>query len=216
MPRKHKKFRVFYDCQSTYAYLCAPKMGVAVKVRALNMKRSYYSIAIERYFSTPVPYFLLLTVPLLLYGYFESDVCFWVGLALTVLVFAVNHFLMYSLTTTFGMYATKKQVDYISNFVAGKTGVFTKMESGKLLDMMAGQAGNRRIGIDDYINYVNRCLEEKSGKGNAEAMYWLGIYHRCLSDKEGHNLVAREWIEKSANMGFERAKKMQKKASSWI
>ena len=30
------------------------------------MKKNYYKIAIERYFSTPVPYFLIGTVPLML------------------------------------------------------------------------------------------------------------------------------------------------------
>ena len=32
------------------------------------MKKNYYKIAIERYFSTPVPYFLIGTVPLMLYS----------------------------------------------------------------------------------------------------------------------------------------------------
>ena len=86
------------------------------------MKRSYYSIAIERYFSTPVPYFMLGTVPLMLYGYYQSDLCFWMGLALTVVVVAINHFLMYSLTSTFGLYATRKQVDYVSHFITGGSG----------------------------------------------------------------------------------------------
>ena len=71
------------------------------------MKKNYYSIAIERYFSTPVPFFLIATVPLMLYGYYENDLWFWVGMVLTLAVFAVNHFLMHSLTSAFGLYATK-------------------------------------------------------------------------------------------------------------
>lgn len=180
------------------------------------MKRSYYSIAIERYFSTPVPYFLLGTVPLMLYGYYESDLWFWVGLLLTLAVFAVNHFLMHSLTSTFGLYATKKQVDYVSNFCMGKNEVFSEQESKTLMEMIADQSGNTRISIEDYINYINHRLEEKSDKGNAEATYWLGIYHRILGEADNHNLIARELIEKSANMGFERAKKLQERAKKWV
>ncbi len=179
------------------------------------MKRSYYSIAIERYFSTPVPYLLVGTVPLMLYGYYESDLWFWVGLVLTVAVFAVNHFLMHSLTTTFGPYATRKQVDYVSHFVAGKNEVFSEQESGQLLEMIADQSGNAHIGIEDYINYINHRLKEKSDNGSAEATYWLGIYHRVLGEGNNHNSIARELIEKSANMGFERAKKLQKRARKW-
>ena len=93
------------------------------------MKKNYYRIAIERYFSTPVPYCLFATVPMLLYGYYESDLWFWVGLALTVAVFAVNHLMMHSLTSTFGLYATKKQVDYVSNFLMGDCKVFSEQES---------------------------------------------------------------------------------------
>ena len=180
-----------------------------------RMKRSYYSIALERYFSTPVPYFLLGTLPLLLYGYYENDLLFWVGLVLTVAVFVVNHFLMRSLTNTFGLYATKKQMDYVSHFVVGKTEVFSEQESNTLMDMIAQQSDNERIGIEDYINYINNRLKEKSEKGNAEATYWLGIYHRVLGEEENHNSVARELIEKSANMGFERAKKLEERAKRW-
>ena len=93
------------------------------------MKKNYYRIAIERYFSTPVPYFLIGTVPLMLYGYYESDLWFWVGMVLTIAVFAVNHLMMHSLTSTFGLYATKKQVDYVSNFCVGKNEVFSEQES---------------------------------------------------------------------------------------
>ena len=166
------------------------------------MKKNYYSIAIERYFSTPVPYFLIGTVPLLVYGYFESDLWFWVGMVLTIAVFAVNHLMMNSLTSTFGLYATKKQVDYVSHF--------------SLLNMIANQSGNAHINIDDYINYINHQLEEKSNRGSAEAMYWLGIYHRILGEADNHNKVAREFIEKSANLGFERAKKLQERARKWV
>lgn len=179
------------------------------------MKRNYYSIAIERYFSTPVPYFLLGTLPSMLYGYYENDICFWIGLVLTVVVFGVNHFLMHSLISTFGLYATKRQVDYVSNFCMGKSGVFSEQESNMLMEMIAGQAGNARVNINDYINYINHRLEEKSDKGNAEATYWLGIYHRLLGEGENHNSIARELIEKSANMGFERAKKLQARAQKW-
>ena len=180
------------------------------------MKRSYYSIAIERYFSTPVPYFLVGTVPLMLYGYYESDLCFWVGMVTTVAVFVVNHFLMHSLTSTFGLYATKKQVDYVSNFVVGKSEVFSEQESVQLMEMIADQSGNAHIGIEDYINYINNRLKEKSENGNAEATYWLGIYQRMLGEGSNHNSVARELIEKSANMGFERAKKLQERAKKWV
>lgn len=179
------------------------------------MKRSYYSIAIERYFSTPVPYFLLGTVPLMLYGYYEDDLWFWAGLVLTVAVFAVNHYLMHSLTSAFGLYATKKQVDYVTHFVVDKNGVFSEQETVKLLEMIANQSGNAHIGIEDYINYINHRLKEKSDNGNAEATYWLGIYHRMLGEGNNHNSIARELIEKSASMGFERAKKLQKRAKEW-
>ena len=180
------------------------------------MKRNYYSIAIERYFSTPVPYFLIGTVPLMLYGYYESDVWFWLGMALTVAVFALNHFMMHSLTSTFGLYATKKQVDYVSNFCVGKNDVFSEQESNRLMEMIAEQSGNSRINIEDYINYINHQLEEMSNNGNAEATYWLGIYHRSLGEADNHNIVARELIEKSAKMGFERAKKLQERARKWV
>lgn len=179
------------------------------------MKRSYYSIALERYFSTPVPYFLLATVPLMVYGYFESDLWFWVGMVLTVMVFAVNHFMMHTLTNTFGLYATRKQVDYVTQFLGRKNGVFSEHESNQLLDMIASQSDNAHISIEDYINYINHQLKEKSEKGSAEATYWLGIYHRVLGEADNHNAVARELIEKSASMGFERAKKMQKRAREW-
>lgn len=179
------------------------------------MKRNYYVIAVERYFSTPVPYFLLGTLPLMLYGYYANDLWFWVGLILTVAVFVVNHFLMHSLTNTFGLYATKKQVDYVSNFCMGKSEVFSEQESDALMTMIAEQSGNKRICIDDYINYINNRLKEKSAEGSAEATYWLGIYHRVLGEEENHNSVARELIEKSANMGFERAKKLQERAKGW-
>ena len=180
------------------------------------MKKNYYSIAIERYFSTPVPYFLIGTVPLLVYGYFESDLWFWVGMVLTIAVFAVNHLMMNSLTSTFGLYATKKQVDYVSHFCVGKNEVFSEQESNALLNMIANQSGNAHINIDDYINYINHQLEEKSNKGSAEAMYWLGIYHRILGEADNHNKVAREFIEKSANLVFERAKKLQERARKWV
>lgn len=179
------------------------------------MKRSYYIIAMERYFSTPVPYFLLATVPLMLYGYYENDFWFWVGVVLTVAVFALNHFLMHSLTNTFGLYATRKQVDYVSRFLVGKNDVFSEQESNVLMEMIVGQSGNERVSIDDYINYINNRLKEKSEKGSAEATYWLGIYHRVLGETEDHNAVARELIEKSANMGFKRAKKLQERAKRW-
>jgi hypothetical protein len=180
------------------------------------MKKNYYRIAIERYFSTPVPYFLIGTVPLMLYGYYESDVWFWVGMVLTIAVFAVNHFMMHSLTSTFGLYATKKQVDYVSHFCVGKSEVFSEQESNTLMNMIAEQSGNARINIEDYINYINHQLEEKSNNGNAEATYWLGIYHRILGESDNHNQVARELIEKSAEMGFERAKKLQERAQKWV
>ncbi|MBQ6750748.1 MAG: hypothetical protein IJR02_15340 [Bacteroidaceae bacterium] len=179
------------------------------------MKRNYYRIAFERYFSTPVPYFLLGAVPLMVYGYYENDFCFWTGMVLTVGLLVLNHFLMYSLTNTFGLYATKKQVEYVTNFVSGGSKVFSKQESEQLLEMMANQMGNNRICIDDYINYINHLLEEKANNGSAEAIYWLGIYHRLLGEAENHNSVARELIEKSANMGFERAKKLQERAKKW-
>ena len=181
----------------------------------MYMKRNYYYIAIERYFSTPVPFFLLGTVPTMWYGYYENDILFWIGLVLTVVVVVINHFLMHSLTSTFGMYATKKQMDYVFKFVAGKNNVFSQQESMKLQEMIVHQKGNAHIGIEDYINYINHCLEEKSKRGDAEATYWLGIYHRVLGEGENHNSVARELIEKSANMGFERAQKMKGKAQKW-
>ena len=177
------------------------------------MKKNYYRIAIERYFSTPVPYFLIGTVPLMLYGYYESDLWFWVGVVLTLAVFAVNHFLMHSLTSTFGLYATKRQVDYVSTFCVGENDVFSEQECNTLMDMIAGQSGNAQISIEDYINHR---LEEKAGKGDAEATYWLAMYHRLLGEADNHNVVARELIEKSANMGSERAKKLQKRAQKWV
>ena len=180
------------------------------------MKKNYYLIAIQRYFCTPVPYFLIGTVPLMLYGYYESDVWFWVGMVLTMAVLAVNHFLMHSLICAFGHYATMRQVDYVTHFCIGKEDVFSKQECHALMEMIAGQAGNARICIEDYINYINRRLEEKSEKGNAEATYWLAMYHRLLGEEENHNVVARELIEKSANMGSERAKKLQKRAQKWV
>lgn len=180
------------------------------------MKKNYYRIAIERYFSTPVPYCQFATVPMLLYGYYESDLWFWVGLVLTVAVFAVNHLMMHSLTSTFGMYATKKQVDYLSNFLMKDCKVLSEQESSTLMEMIVDQAGNSHICIEDYINYINHRLEEKSENGNAEAAYWLGIYHRRLGETDNHNSVARELIEKSANLGFERAKKLQEKAKKWV
>lgn len=180
------------------------------------MKRSYYSIALERYFSTPVPYFLLGSLPLMLYGYYENDLCFWIGLVVTAALFVANHILMRSLTNTFGLYATKRQVDYVSNFVVGKNEVFSEQECNTLMEMIADQAGNAHISIEDYINYINHRLEEKSDKGNAEATYWLGIYHRHLGEEDNHNSIARELIEKSANMGFERAKKLQARARKWV
>ncbi len=180
------------------------------------MKKNYYRIAIERYFSTPVPYFLIGTVPLMLYGYYESDLWFWVGMVLTLAVFAVNHFLMHSLTSTFGLYATKRQVDYVSTFCVGENDVFSEQECNTLMEMIAGQSGNAQISIDDYINYINHRLEEKSDKGDAEATYWLAMYHRLLGESDNHNVVARELIEKSANMGSERAKKIQKRARKWV
>lgn len=180
------------------------------------MKKNYYRIAIERYFSTPVPYFLIGTVPLMLYGYYESDLWFWVGMVLTLAVFAVNHFLMHSLTSTFCLYATKRQVDYVSTFCVGENDVFSEQECNTLMEMIAGQSGNAQISIDDYINYINHRLEEKSDKGDAEATYWLAMYHRLLGESDNHNVVARELIEKSANMGSERAKKIQKRARKWV
>ena len=180
------------------------------------MKKNYYRIAIERYFSTPVPYCQFATVPMLLYGYYESDLWFWVGLVLTVAVFAVNHLMMHSLTSTFGMYATKKQVDYLSNFLMKDCKVLSELESSTLMEMIVDQVGNSHISIEDYINYINHRLEEKSENGNAEATYWLGIYHRRLGETDNHNSLARELIEKSANLGFERAKKLQEKAKKWV
>lgn len=179
------------------------------------MKKNYYRIAIERYFSTPIPYGLLLSVPAMLYGYYESDFWFWLGLVLTVAVFVANHLMMYSLTSTFGMYATKKQVEYVSNFMSGDCKVFSEQESDKLMEMIVNQSGNSYISIEDYINYINHQLEEKSDNGNAEAAYWLGIYYRRLGEADNHNSVARELIEKSAKLGFERAKKLQRKARKW-
>ncbi|MBO4673169.1 MAG: hypothetical protein J5616_02330 [Bacteroidaceae bacterium] len=180
------------------------------------MKKNYYRIAIERYFSTPVPYFLIGTVPLMLYGYYESDLWFWVGMVLTLAVFAVNHFLMHSLTRAFGLYATKRQVDYVSHFCVSKDDVFSEQEVHTLMSMIADQSDNAKISIEDYINYINHQLEEKSNKGNAEATYWLAMYHRLLGETDNHNVVARELIEKSANMGSERAKKLQKRAQKWV
>ena len=84
------------------------------------------------------------------------------------------------------------------------------------MNMIAEQSGNARINIEDYINYINHQLEEKSNNGNAEATYWLGIYHRILGESDNHNQVARELIEKSAEMGFERAKKLQERAQKWV
>ena len=179
------------------------------------MKKSYYRIAIERYFSTPVPFCLLVSVPLMLYGYYESDLCFWIGLVATMVVFIVNHALMNSLTQTFGLYATKQQVSYVSHFLKGGSEVFSEQESGKLMEMIVEQSGNCHINIDDYINYINNNLKEKADNGCAEAVYWLGIYHRSIGEAENHNLVARELIEKAAEMGFERAKKLKEKAKKW-
>lgn len=179
------------------------------------MKKSYYRIAIERYFCTPLPYILLASVPLMLYGYYENDVCFWVGLVATVLVIVANHALMNSLTRTFGIYATKKQVTYVSFFLKGGSKVFSEQESGKLMEMIVEQSGNQYVNIDDYINYINKNLKEKADNGSAEAVYWLGIYHRRLGEAENHNMVARELIEKAAEMGFERAKKLKEKAKKW-
>lgn len=179
------------------------------------MKKSYYRIAVERYFSTGIPYYLLGTVPLMMYGYYESDLWFWVGMVLTVAVFVVNHLMVNSLTSTFGLYATKKQVDYVSHFLVGKNAAFSEQESHALLQLITDQTGNPHVNIEDYINMINHSLEEKSNNGNAEATYWLGIYHRILGEAENHNKVARELIEKSAEMGFERAKKLQKRAQKW-
>lgn len=179
------------------------------------MKKNYYRIAIGRYFTTPVPFFLLASIPLMLYGHRENEVCFWVGLVATVLIFVINHLMMASLTRTFGLYATKQQVNYVTNFLRKDIGVFTQQESRKLMEMIVEQSGNRHIDIDDYINYINSNLKEKADDGNAEAVYWLGIYHRKLGEEKNHNIVARELIEKAAEMGFEQAKKMKEKAKKW-
>lgn len=180
------------------------------------MKKNYYRIAIERYFSVPIVYGLLLTVPVMVYGYYESDPWFWLGMATTVALLVLHHVMIRTLTRTFGIYATHKQVKYVSNFITTDCSVFTDKESDALKDMIFEQAGNDRIGIDDYINYINHLLEEKSKANNAEALFWLGMYYRMLGEADNHNSVARDFIEKSASLGFERAKKLRKKARKWV
>ena len=104
----------------------------------------------------------------------------------------------------------------MSHFLVGKNAAFSEQESHALLQLITDQTGNPHVNIEDYINVINHSLEEKSNNGNAEATYWLGIYHRILGEADNHNKVARELIEKSAEMGFERAKKLQKRAQKWV
>ncbi len=178
-------------------------------------EKNYYAIAIARYFSTPVPYFLLGSVPLMLYGYWHSELCFWIGLVITVLIFAINHMMMSSLTKTFGMYATTAQIDYLSNVLMGKCKVFSKQECDSMFNMIADLSFDDKFGIDDYMKHVKQKLESKAKDGNAEANYWLGLYHRKFSEEEGHNALAKQLIEKSADMGFEEAKNMLKRVKKW-
>lgn len=177
--------------------------------------RNYYLIAIERYFSTPVPYFLLGSVPLMLFGYFKNDLCFWLGLVATIVIFAVNHFLMSSLTKTFGYYATMSEVDYVSSIIMGKCKVFSDQECDKLFSMIANLSGDDKFTVTDYIRHINHQLEDKAGSGNAEANYWLGMYHRKLNKDKNHNAIAKQFFEKSAELGWEDAKRMLEKAKKW-
>lgn len=176
---------------------------------------NYYIIAIERYFCTPVPYFLLGTLPLMFYGYWQNDLCFWIGLVLTVLVFVINHLMMNSITRTFGQYATVRQVDYVSSIIMGKCKVFSDQECDNFFTMIAELSQDGKFTIDDYIRQINHKLEDKAGNGNAEANYWLGVYHRKLNKDKDHNIIARQFIEKSADLGWEDAKKILKKAQKW-
>lgn len=179
------------------------------------MLKNYYLISIQRYFSTPVPFFLLGSVPLMVYGYFENDTCFWIGLGITVLIFVINHLLMISLTRTFGQYATVREVNYVTNILSGKCKAFSEQECDSLFTMVADLAGNDKITIDDIIRQINTRLKDKADGGNAEAYFVLGMYHRRLSSEADHNAVARQLIEKSADLGWEDAKRMLKKAKRW-
>src|SRR5574344_97677 len=180
------------------------------------MKKNYYRIAIERYFSISVPYFLILSVPVMMYGYFENDYFFWIGLGATVVLLVLNHLIIHSITSVFGIYVTKKQVNYVKSFVKKDNKALTEKESSELFEMMASQMGNPHVDIENYIHRSNLLLEEKMKQGNAEAYYWLGIYHHVLGESEDHNQVAYELIEKSAELGSERAKKLQKNAKKLI
>lgn len=177
--------------------------------------RNYYLLAIQRYFSTPVPYFMIISVPLMFYGYWNDDLCFWLGMGITVLAIAINHLMMSTLTRTFGMYATVKEVNYVSSIVSGDCKVFSKQECEKMLLMFANLSDNDKYSIEDYIRHINHQLEDKAKNGNAEANYWLGVYYRKLCKEDDHNAVARQFIEKSAELGWEEAKRLLKKAKTW-
>lgn len=198
-----KTFRAFFASKCSFlSHLC--------------MKKNYYLIALGRYFSTPVPFGLLISVPVMMYGYYADDLFFWVGLVATVALVGLNHLLMHSLTTTYGYYATRQQVRYVHSIVAGKCEAFSDEECSKMMEMIVAQAGNSHIAIEDYINYINQQLKEKSERGNAEATYWLALYHRHLGEATNHNSVARDLMAKAADMGSERAKKMQGRAKKWV
>lgn len=180
-----------------------------------NMTNNYYVNAIKRYFSTLPPYFMLLSVPLMFYGYWEDDLCFWIGLVVTVGALVVNHVYMKLMNLTFGPYATMEQIYYVENLLSSDNKVLPKQVREGLFNTMADLTLNRNVTVVDLIKQINKNLEIEAGNGNAEAHYWLGIYHLKLSKEKGHGTTAKQLIEKSAELGFDGAKKMLKKRKKW-
>lgn len=122
---------------------------------------------------------------------------------------------MSSMISTFGPYATQKQVNYICEIVMGRSEVFTKGECDSFLDMMARLNDDEKINIDDYIRQINFKLKEKADNGSAEALYWLGMYEYNFGEGNDRKQKVLAFFEKSAEMGCEDAKKMLKKTKKW-
>lgn len=178
------------------------------------MSKNYYVIAIQRYFSITPSFLLLASILLLVYGYYEDDVCFWIGLVATVAILAISHIAVSLYVRMFGDFATKRQVKYVMDVISlGKALSPEECETIKSY-MIEGGAGS--VGcVDDYILKVNCMLEAKAKNGDAEANYWLGMYQHLVCEEENHNSVALELIERSAEMGCEKAKNVLKKARKW-
>lgn len=179
------------------------------------MSKNYYYIAIERYFGTKAPFFLLLSLPLFFYGYFESDLCFWIGLVASVLILIVAHLMASSCVRMFGEYATRSQVKYVMAIINNKCEALTENECDKIADLVVCGSVERDGCVDDHIRYINNLLEDRARKGNADANYWLGMYQHHVSKEDGHNRIALQLMEKSAELGSEKAKNMLKKARKW-